>query len=169
MTGRRILATDQDIALAEFRDGDEAAVDAASDLEFMQDPDDRPVPFQFDIVRVALIEVRTQRLFGVLWWYPIPYGPTLSRTSWNIGIKLMTSARGRRRGAQAARLLIRHLFDTTEVDRIQATTEEANVPGLRGLELAGFHREGVLRGITVRGGRRRDMVLYSFLRSDLDQ
>ncbi|HEU5470993.1 MAG TPA: GNAT family protein [Actinophytocola sp.] len=171
MAGRReriILATDLGIAMAEYLDGDEEAVDAASDLEFMQDPDDRPVPFQFDILRVALIEVPAGRLIGVMWWYPIPYGPTLSRTSWNIGIKLISEARGRRHGARAARLLVRYLFDTTEVDRVQATTEEANLPGLRGLELAGFRREGILRGITIRGGERRDMVLYGLLRSDLE-
>lgn len=172
MTGfreRNVLAVDQDTAIAELLDGDEETVDAAGGLEFMQDPDDRPVPFQLEIIRAALVDHPSRELVGVIWWYPIPYGPTLSRTSWNLGIKLMSAARGRRRGARAARLLARYLFDTTEVDRVQATTEEVNVPGKRGLELAGFRREGILRGITIRGGQRRDMVLYSLLRSDLDE
>jgi hypothetical protein len=54
---RTMLAVDQDTAITELLEGDEEAVDAVSDLEFMQDPDDRPVPFQFDIIRVALVDL----------------------------------------------------------------------------------------------------------------
>jgi hypothetical protein len=65
-------------------------------------------------------------------------------------------------------LLARHLFATTSVDRVQAITDVANVPGRHGLAKAGFHREGVLRGVSVLRGQRRDGVLYSLLRTDLN-
>ncbi|WP_414635590.1 GNAT family N-acetyltransferase [Actinophytocola sp.] len=69
-----------------------------------------------------------------------------------LGIDLVPAAWGRGLGGTAGTLLTRYLFDTTEIDRVPAFTDVDNVPGWRALDKSGFHREGVLRGVTKRGG-----------------
>jgi len=64
-------------------------------------------------------------------------------------------------------MLAEFLFDTTELDRVEATTDVDNVAEQRALEKSGFTREGVTRGAQLRGGVRRDVVHYGLLRSDL--
>ncbi|HEU5474250.1 MAG TPA: GNAT family protein [Actinophytocola sp.] len=167
LAGRTILCGNADIVLAEMVDGEQEAVEEHRDHSFDPDPDGRPVPFQIDRFGAAILDARTGELLGRLTWRPIPYAPILSCTTWNIGINLLPAARGRGLAAPAGLLLARYLFETTGVERVQACTDVENVPGWRGLDKAGFHREGVLRGCTKRGERRQDMVLYSLLRSDL--
>jgi RimJ/RimL family protein N-acetyltransferase len=169
VAGRTVLASNADIALAQFFEGERECIEAEGDHTFDLDPDDRPVPFQFNSFRAAIVDAKTGELLGRMSWRPVPLGPTLSSTAWNLGIQLLPSAYRRGLGAQAGLLLARYLFDTTEVDRVQALSEVDNVPGVRGLERAGFHREGILRGCTMRDGKRRDTVLFSLLRSDLER
>lgn len=164
---RTILASNSDIALAELLDGEKATVDACCETTFDEDPDDRPLLVEVPEWRVAILAVSSGELLGTMVWRPIPYGEARSATAWNIGIRLIPSARGRSLSADAAQLLVGHLFSTTEVDRIEANTDVGNVPGQRGLEKAGFHREGITRGVQLRAGQRRDMMLYSRLRSDV--
>ncbi len=64
------------------------------------------------------------------------------------------------------RLLADHLFATTEVDRVEASTAVDNVAEQKALERAGFRREGVLRGAQVRGDVRHALIQYSRLRTD---
>ncbi|QKW40548.1 GNAT family N-acetyltransferase [Actinomadura sp. NAK00032] len=85
---------------------------------------------------------------------------------WSIGISLMPQARGSGAGTRAQRLLVEYLFAHTPVHRIQAETDAANIAEQRALEKAGFTREGVMRGYSFLGGRYRDEVLYSVLRTD---
>jgi RimJ/RimL family protein N-acetyltransferase len=93
-----------------------------------------------------------------------------ARTSycWNIGIAISPEARGRGYGTQAQRQLVRYLFAHTQVNRIEAGTEIANVAEQRALEKAGFTREGVVRGGSFQGGRWHDGVLYSILRDEVN-
>src|SRR5439155_7082718 len=76
----------------------------------------------------------------------------------------LSAARGNGRGVAATRLLVKYLFTTTDVHRIEASTDVENVAAQRVLSRAGFGREGVLRGAQLRGGEHRDMVVYSVLR-----
>ncbi|MFI5529486.1 GNAT family N-acetyltransferase [Kitasatospora sp. NPDC051853] len=85
---------------------------------------------------------------------------------WNTGISLVPEARGRGYGAPAMRQLVRHLFSHTQMVRVEAATEVANVPAQRVLERAGFTREGVLRSVAFRSGQWWDGVGYSVLRGD---
>jgi RimJ/RimL family protein N-acetyltransferase len=167
LAGRTILAVDDEIAIAEILDGERDTVVALCDQTYEPDPDDRPVPFQVTRYWAAILEARTGDLVGTMSWRPVPFGLTLSRTAWNLGIDLIPAARGRGLGGTAGVLLARYLFDSTEIDRVQAFTDLDNVPGWRALDKAGFHREGVLRGVTKRAGQRRDVVFYSLLRSDV--
>lgn len=103
---------------------------------------------------------------GTVTWRRASYGPNPESACWNIGISLVPEGRGRGIGGVAQRLLADHLFGTTEVNRIEASTDVTNVPEQRALEKAGFVREGVLRGAQFRAGKHHDMVCYSRLRCD---
>lgn len=103
---------------------------------------------------------------GEVSWQKAQTGP--SSFSWNIGIGLLTSARGQGYGTRAQRLLAEYLFAHTQVNRIAAETEVDNLAEQRSLEKAGFTREGILRGSCFRAGRWRDMASYSILRAEVD-
>jgi len=86
---------------------------------------------------------------------------------WNVGINLLPEARGHGYGTQAQRQLVTYLFSHTLVQRIEAGTDVKNVAEQRALEKAGFVREGVLRGHSLRSGRWHDTVIYSVLRDEV--
>jgi len=102
---------------------------------------------------------------GTVGWHRVATAP--NSFTWNIGIGLLSSARGRGYGTQAQRALVRYLLGYTQAHRIEACTESDNYAEQRSLEKAGFTREGVVRGAAFRAGRWRDMVLYSVLRTDI--
>lgn len=101
---------------------------------------------------------------GSVSWHRVRTAP-ISFT-WNIGIGLLGSARGRGYGTAAQRALAEYLFGYTEANRVEAGTETDNYAEQRSLEKAGFTREGVVRGAAFRAGRWRDMVVYSVVRAD---
>jgi RimJ/RimL family protein N-acetyltransferase len=77
--------------------------------------------------------------------------------------------RARRRGVatRALSLLCRFGFDALDLRRIELWIEPENTGSIRVAESLGFVREGVLRSFMVVGGRRRDMLMYSLLPTDL--
>jgi len=164
---RTILASDDKVALVELFDGERETIAAQSDHKFDSDPDDRPVPIEVPRFWAGLMLLETGELLGSMSWRPVPHLAELGGIGWNQGFHLLPNARGRNLSARGGLLLARHLFAMSEVDRIQAVTDPDNVPACRGLERAGFHREGRVRGITRRGGELGDLVMYSLLRSDL--
>lgn len=103
---------------------------------------------------------------GTVSWHPVLYGPNLGSQALDIGISLRPFARGLGHGTRAQRMLVRYLFTTTPVHRVQASTDVENVAEQRALERAGFTREGVLRGAQWRGGAWHDLVSYACLRAD---
>ncbi|HVK24910.1 MAG TPA: GNAT family protein [Actinokineospora sp.] len=164
---REILATDGRIALTVQLDSDPAALAAAHDGLFEVDPDDRPQPPPATLTRASVVWSDTDELLGVVSWHQVGWGRTRACAAWNVGIALLPTARGRRAGVGALALVARHLFATTDLDRVEAATDVDNAAANRALLGAGFQREGVVRGAQLRTGVRRDMVLYGFLRSDL--
>lgn len=106
------------------------------------------------------------RPVGTLDWHLVRYGPNPESNAWMFGIDLVPEARGGGLGAEAQRLLADYLFETTDVNRVEASTDVENVAEQRSLEKAGFTREGVNRGAQFRAGRYHDVVLYAKLRSD---
>ena len=82
---------------------------------------------------------------------------------------LLAAERAKGYGGHAQRLLAEYLFAHTQVNRVEASTEVANVAEQRALESAGFTREGVLRGACFRNDAWRDMVMYSMLRVALSR
>ena len=103
---------------------------------------------------------------GSVSWHKERYGPNERSGAWNIGISLLPEARGHGYGPEAQRLLADFLFATTDVDRVEASTDVDNAAEQRALDKAGFIREGVLRGAQYRAGARHDLVNYARLRTD---
>ena len=104
---------------------------------------------------------------GQVTWHLEFYGPNAGSRAWNIGIGLAPASRGHGVGTVAQRLLAEWLLATTDVDRIEASTDVANVAEQRALEKAGFTREGVLRSAQERLDGRHDLYSYSLLRADV--
>lgn len=105
-------------------------------------------------------------LIGSVSWRLSRYGPNRGSRAWNIGIELVPEARGQGFGSEAQRALALHLFATSDVDRVEASTDVDNLAEQRALEKAGFTREGVLRSAQYRPGGRHDLVVFSMLRAD---
>lgn len=84
-----------------------------------------------------------------------------------VGYWVARDARGRGVATRAVRLLARLAFDELGFERVELHADVENLASHRVAENAGFTREGVLRSHAVLGGRRRDMVLFSLLPSDL--
>jgi RimJ/RimL family protein N-acetyltransferase len=167
---RQMLATRDGVALTELTDDDLRELTERDDGAYDTDPDDRPaLHFTFEVHRLAVIDADTDALLGQVNWHAVGYGRTAGCTAWNIGIGLLPDVRGRGAGVTAMRLLIEHLFATTEVDRVEASTDRENFRAQRALTKAGMRREGVIRGAQLRGGERHDMIGYAVLRDDLAQ
>ena len=106
------------------------------------------------------------QLVGDVSWTRRGYSPIAGSEAWNIGIVILTEHRGRGHGSAAQRLVADYLFAHSPANRVEATTDSANVAEQRALEKAGFTREGVLRGAQFRGGRWNDLAVYSKLRGE---
>ncbi len=84
----------------------------------------------------------------------------------DIGYWLAREARGRGAMTGAVRLLSAWAFDELPVDRIEIIVDPRNALSRAVAERAGFRFEGVLRSYVVMKDRRRDMAMYSLLRTD---
>jgi len=104
---------------------------------------------------------------GSLSWHAVGYGPNPESQCFNMGIELLPAMRGKGYGTEAQRLLADWLFASSDVNRVEASTDVDNIPEQRSLEKAGFTREGALRGSQFRAGAHHDLYVYSRLRSDL--
>jgi GNAT superfamily N-acetyltransferase len=136
--------------------------------DFEPDADDKPHDLvKVQIHRLLVVDATSDERLGMVSWHAVMYGPTVGCVAWNIGIGLLPSARGRGVGSLSQRLLVEHLFATTPYGRIEAGTDVENIAEQKALTNAGMVREGLIRGAHVRAGVRRDMVMYSILRTDL--
>ena len=75
-------------------------------------------------------------------------------------------SRGHGYGREAVDLLVDHLFRTTPMVRIGATTDVENVPSWRLLEALGFRREGTLRSALFHHARWHDIHVYGLTRDE---
>ncbi len=149
------------VTLRPRRDGEEP-VDTSSEWDDWGSKD-APPPSDLGRLVVELDGV----VVGDVSWHTVWYGASGGSRALNIGISLAPATRGRGVGSRAQRLLAEHLFATTDVVRVEASTDVANVAEQRALEKAGFTREGVLRQAQARVDGQHDLVSYSILRSDL--
>lgn len=69
-------------------------------------------------------------------------------------------------GSEAMVLLVRHGFETLNLNRISLRVYETNLRAIRSYEKVGFIHEGRLRQAEYQEGRYLDVLLMSVLRSD---
>lgn len=103
---------------------------------------------------------------GTIGWHKVVNGPNPESAAWNIGITVIPEARGHGYGTEAQRQIAAYLFETTGVNRVEASTDVENLAEQRSLEKAGFRREGVMRGSQFRAGGYHDLIVYARLRDD---
>jgi RimJ/RimL family protein N-acetyltransferase len=106
------------------------------------------------------------RIVGTISYHWVSYGPNERSGAWMLGIDLVPDGRGQGLGTEAQRILADWLFETTSVNRVEASTDVENLAEARALEKAGFTREGVNRGAQFRAGAYHDLVMFSRLRGD---
>ena len=82
------------------------------------------------------------------------------------GIFLSVAAQGQGIGTQAARLILRHAFDTLGLERVYLCVLAINPGAIRSYEKAGFRQEGVFRKDLWRGDTAIDMVNMAILREE---
>jgi len=83
-----------------------------------------------------------------------------------IGITVAAAYQGRRLASEGLSCLFDHLFTETELRRVVADTDSANLPAWRLLERLGMRREGHLRESRWFKGRWADGYLYAILREE---
>ena len=116
---------------------------------------------------VLIVErLEDQMPIGTVGWHKVRYGPNPESDAWNCGIELRPEARGQGYGTEAQALLAEYLFETTSMNRVEASTDVANLAEQRSLEKAGWVREGVQRRAQFRAGEYHDLVTFSRLRTD---
>jgi len=124
-------------------------------------------PLRNDYNGMLLVElVADGTPIGTVGWHRMVNGPIPESIAWNIGISLIPEARGHGYGTEAQRLVAAYLFETTDANRVEASTDVENLAEQRALEKAGYVREGVMRGAQFRAGAYHDLVVYSRLRDD---
>ena len=69
-------------------------------------------------------------------------------------------------GSEAMRLLLKHGFETLNLNRISLDVYETNPRAIRAYEKAGYVLEGRKRQAMVKNGRYIDVLLMSVLRSE---
>jgi RimJ/RimL family protein N-acetyltransferase len=83
-----------------------------------------------------------------------------------IGYALAPGARGRGIATRALRLVTRYALDELGLERLELQIATDNDASVRVAEKCGYRREGVLRSLYIKPGRRGDFVIYSLLPSD---
>ena len=169
--GRLVRLRDCTLADADLLDEWNAKRDGGFNDFGPRDPANREVlangPLRNERNGTLIVEVlETRQPVGTVGWHPVGYGPGPASMCWNIGIDLIPEGRGRGYGTEAQRLLAKYLFATTNVNRVEASTDIENLPEQRSLEKAGFQREGVVRGAQYRADTFHDIVVYARLRND---
>ena len=113
---------------------------------------------------LALLDAGTRRFCGILGAYRMDR----NRQAAEQFLWLGPEARGKGLAIRATLLLDRWIFEHTCISRMEATTLAENEPARRSLGRTGYTEEGVLRGGLVHYQQRHDAVLFSLLRSDLE-
>ena len=113
-------------------------------------------------LHLLIVDARDDRLLGSIGVHRID--PEERRC--DIGYWLAREARGRGAMTRAVRLLSAWAFDELLVERIEIVVDPGNAASRAVAERAGFTFEGVLRSYAVIKERRRDMAMYSLLRTD---
>jgi RimJ/RimL family protein N-acetyltransferase len=72
-------------------------------------------------------------------------------------------------GTEAMQLLLKHCFETLNLNRVQLYVYEANLGAIRVYEKVGFVHEGRKREALYKNGKYQDILIMSILRSEWKQ
>jgi [ribosomal protein S5]-alanine N-acetyltransferase len=116
-------------------------------------------------VALALVVRATDRLIGVTGLHQIDF----KNRHCSFGIVIGEKAEwGKGYGTEATTLLVKHAFETLNLNRVWLHVYEYNDRGRRSYEKVGFRQEGVLRQDCYREGRYWDTIVMAILREDWD-
>lgn len=115
--------------------------------------------------RLLIVENGSDRIIGTIWHFrSVPYF-----NAREIGYTMLSPEhRGRGIATRAVRLLVRHLFDSLLINRLEIRMDTRNQASERVAIKCGFTKEGVARGANFVRGRHVDMNVYALLRAELD-
>jgi ribosomal-protein-alanine N-acetyltransferase len=110
----------------------------------------------------AIADAVTDRAVGQvgLWLKNVSQGRA------SVGYWVAGSARGRRTAAFAVASVVRWAHHQLRIPRLELYAEPWNLASIRTAEMAGFKREGLLRGWQEVGGERKDIFMYARLSTD---
>jgi RimJ/RimL family protein N-acetyltransferase len=168
----RVRIRDVKLADADLIDAWNADPDRSEFNDFGEAPSPLPRdvlargPLRDEHNGMLVVETIDGTAIGTVGWHRVRYGPNPQSDAWNIGIELRPEARGQGLGTEAQIELARYLFKTTDLNRVEASTDVDNLAEQRALEKAGYTREGIQRGSQFRAGSYHDLVTYARLRDD---
>lgn len=87
----------------------------------------------------------------------------------SMGYWTVPRARGRGFAATAVEVAARWAIESFDLARVELYVEPENLASMRVAEKAGFTNEGLLRSWRTVGDQRKDMFMFSLLRTDLLQ
>jgi RimJ/RimL family protein N-acetyltransferase len=110
-----------------------------------------------------LICDKQERVVGSIWYFKTGYYDGLE-----IGYHLF-DAGSSNKGlmTESLSLLVRFLFATRKINRLQLTVMLPNVASRRVAEKCGFKLEGITRGALFHRGQNHDLEMYSILRAEV--
>ncbi len=119
-----------------------------------------------DLVMLVIERNIDKKILGIVAYYTVhPFLKLLE-----IGFQIFSKEdRGRGYATEAVKLLLKFLFSSKNIERIQATTHVENVSSQKVLENNGFIREGELRCSLYRNGKYHNTYIYSILRRDWER
>ena len=90
-----------------------------------------------------------------------PKGPHYS-----IGYRIIPNERNKGFCTEAVKIAVDHLFESTDIVRVESEANLKNVASIKVLEKAGFTKEGLIRKSVFINGEWKDGALYSILRDE---
>ena len=116
-------------------------------------------------VRMLIVETATDRIIGTIWHFKsVPYF-----NAREIGYTMLSNDH-RRRGiaTEAVRLLVKHLFESMLINRLEIRMAARNAASEKVAIKCGFRKEGVARGANFVRGQHVDMNVYALLRHEFE-
>ncbi len=129
---------------------------------------------------IATVELQSGTGYGLVWAIEIResgrmigtmgiHNVNLEVGSVEAGYALHPDAWGKGYATEALKAVIGAVFEQSPIDRIEAHHVAEHIASGRVIEKAGMQYEGCLRQVRMMKGIRRDMKVYSILRSEYEQ
>jgi RimJ/RimL family protein N-acetyltransferase len=123
---------------------------------------DKVLQSEHDLIVVIVVR-EIDKAIGVTGLHQIDFKNRHASFGVSIGEKAYW---GQGYGTEATALLVKHAFETMNLNRVWLHVHEYNQRGMRVYEKVGFKREGVLRQENFREGRYWDTITMAILREE---